>query len=156
LEIERFQLVDKLLAYEPTAGRMRCGGSIPLAAPLFDGHFPGHPLFPGVLQLEFMGQAASLFLMAQRPGRLAILVGVERARFRRMLLPGAAIEAEASLTYESRSLAVFACELHGPEGLSASADIRVALTSAENPATIEHIEAWLHRLNLPARAMVAS
>jgi 3-hydroxyacyl-[acyl-carrier-protein] dehydratase len=59
--------------------------------PFLQGHFPGRPIVPGVLIVEAIAQAAGLWVMAQEPqqrGRDIALVGIDRARFRRPVVPG--------------------------------------------------------------------
>lgn len=71
----------------------------------FAGHFPGHPVLPGVLISEFAFQSAAI-LMADRspavvgPAAVPVLVGVERARYRRMVGPGVTLRAEVTLDDE--------------------------------------------------------
>lgn len=58
--------------------------------PCFQGHFPGEPIFPGVLQLEAMAQTAGVLLnqIFKNEGRACYYLGVDKARFRRIIRPG--------------------------------------------------------------------
>ena len=58
--------------------------------PCFQGHFPGLPVFPGVLQLEAMAQTAGILLnkVLKSEGKVAYYLGVDKAKFRRMVVPG--------------------------------------------------------------------
>ena len=58
--------------------------------PCFQGHFPGMPVFPGVLQLEAMAQTAGILLnkVLGAEGKIAFYLGVDGAKFRRMVVPG--------------------------------------------------------------------
>ena len=58
--------------------------------PCFQGHFPGMPIFPGVLQLEAMAQTAGILLnkVLKSEGKVAFYLGVDKAKFRRMVVPG--------------------------------------------------------------------
>ena len=58
--------------------------------PFFQGHFPGMPVFPGVLQLEAMAQTAGILLnkVMGAEGKIAFYLGVDGAKFRRMVVPG--------------------------------------------------------------------
>ena len=58
--------------------------------PCFQGHFPGMPIFPGVLQLEAMAQTAGILLnkILKSEGKVAFYLGVDKAKFRRMVVPG--------------------------------------------------------------------
>ena len=58
--------------------------------PCFQGHFPGMPIFPGVLQLEAMAQTAGILLnkVLGSEGKVSYYLGVDKAKFRRMVIPG--------------------------------------------------------------------
>ena len=84
-----FLLVDRVL--EADERRFKALKNVTFNEPHFQGHFPGHPVMPGVLILEAMAQAAVGALVRQPgfpQGGLAFLAGVEGARFRRPVYPG--------------------------------------------------------------------
>ncbi len=64
--------------------------SVAANEPCFQGHFPGMPVFPGVLQLEAMAQTAGILLnkVMGAEGKIAFYLGVDGAKFRRMVVPG--------------------------------------------------------------------
>jgi 3-hydroxyacyl-[acyl-carrier-protein] dehydratase len=70
---------------------------------LFRGHFPGHPVFPGVLQLEAMAQAGAVAVLSQpeNKGKLVLFARADDVRFRRPVLPGQTLRLEVRLS-ESR------------------------------------------------------
>ena len=67
--------------------------------PFAQGHFPGMPIFPGVLQLEAMAQTAGILLnkLTKADGKISYYLGVDKAKFRRMVLPGDQIRMEIKL-----------------------------------------------------------
>ena len=67
--------------------------------PCFQGHFPGMPVFPGVLQLEAMAQTAGILLnkLLGSEGKVAFYLGVDKAKFRRMVMPGDQLRIEIKL-----------------------------------------------------------
>jgi len=84
-----FRFVDRVDANEPgvsTRARYRVRGDEEFLA----GHFPGNPVFPGVLQLEALAQAGAIALLSDEryAGSLPLFGGVEDVRFRRMVRPG--------------------------------------------------------------------
>ena len=78
--------VDELVPGERVVARYRVTGDEAFLA----GHFPGNPIFPGVLQLEALAQAGAVALLsdARYAGSLPLFGGVEKARFRRQVAPG--------------------------------------------------------------------
>lgn len=84
-----FRFVDSVDTCEPgdtVRARYRVTGEEPFLA----GHFPGNPIFPGVLQLEALAQAGAIALLAHEryAGKLPLFGGVEGVRFRRIVRPG--------------------------------------------------------------------
>ena len=84
-----FILVDRILEFEP--GRRIVGlKNVSANEPFFSGHFPGHPIMPGVLIVEAMAQVGGV-LASRLPGaerKLAYLATIDRYRFRRPVMPG--------------------------------------------------------------------
>jgi 3-hydroxyacyl-[acyl-carrier-protein] dehydratase len=84
-----FRFVDAIDALEPgvsVQGRYRVTGD----EELLGGHFPGNPVFPGVLQLEALAQTGAIAVLADNryAGKLPLFGGVEKVRFRRLVRPG--------------------------------------------------------------------
>jgi 3-hydroxyacyl-[acyl-carrier-protein] dehydratase len=90
-----FLLVDRVVSMEPmkTLVAVKC---VTVNEPFFAGHFPGHPVMPGVLILEALAQAAALLAkgsMTEEPGdKVTYLMGIDNARFRKPVIPGDRIE----------------------------------------------------------------
>lgn len=76
--------------------------------PLFAGHFPGHPVLPGVILMEALAQAACCCLLSEgdNAGRIGYLAGIDKAKFRRTVLPGDVVELEAVITRNSSRMCV--------------------------------------------------
>jgi 3-hydroxyacyl-[acyl-carrier-protein] dehydratase len=83
----RWYLIDQLIECEP--GRLAVAvKTFPMSDDLFQTHFAGNPLVPGVLHIEMMAQAAAKSLRILRPDQLTMLVSVKSAKFFRPVLPG--------------------------------------------------------------------
>ena len=94
-----FLMVDRILRFE---GEHKIIGvkSVTINEPFFQGHFPGHPVMPGVLQVEAMAQVASilLFRLAKESSRLGYFMSADEVKFRKPVLPGDTLFIHAELT----------------------------------------------------------
>lgn len=90
-----FLLVDRVVELEPMK-RLVALKSVTINEPFFAGHFPGHPVMPGVLVLEALAQAAALLAkksMTERSDdQVTYLMAIDNARFRKPVLPGDRLE----------------------------------------------------------------
>ena len=87
-----FLLIDRVLACEPGV-RVRAIKNVTINEPFFDGHFPGYPVMPGVLVIEALAQASAILAYQSEGIRpegksLIFFAGIDRARFRRPVIPG--------------------------------------------------------------------
>jgi beta-hydroxyacyl-ACP dehydratase FabZ len=131
-----FLLVDRVLDLEPRK-KIVALKNVTFNEPFFPGHFPGAPVMPGVLIVEAMAQAGAVLLLHEMPGRASRLVyftGIDKARFRRTVVPGD----QLTLTVEVLKLRSRACRMRGRAEvngeLAAEADIMSALVDREEPA----------------------
>jgi 3-hydroxyacyl-[acyl-carrier-protein] dehydratase len=94
-----FLLVDRVLELEP-GKRIVAIKNVTINEEFFLGHFPGHPVVPGVLLLEALAQAGGVLLLHDMPDRhqkLLYFTGIERARFRRPVVPGDQVRLEIDI-----------------------------------------------------------
>lgn len=111
-----FLMVDRVEELVP-GERIVATKDISADEPYFAGHFPGDPVMPGVLQVEALAQAAAVLAEATRPGLDAVvLMGLDKVRFRRKVVPGDVLRLEVeviqarSSTWKIRGVASVAGE----------------------------------------------
>ena len=94
-----FLMVDRIISFE---SETKCIGikTVTINEPFFQGHFPGHPVMPGVMQVEAMAQVASvlLFKLAKTTSRIGYFMSADGVKFRKPVFPGDTIFIHAELT----------------------------------------------------------
>lgn len=106
-----FLLVDRIVGFE---GDNKCTGikNVTINEPFFKGHFPGHPIMPGVLQVEAMAQTASVLMMRQseNAGKIGYFMSADKVKFRKPVLPGDTLFIHVELTKARRNLGKAVCK----------------------------------------------
>ncbi len=101
-----FLLIDRIVEFE-RAKRTVAIKNVTINEPYFQGHFPGHPIMPGVLVVEAMAQAGAVLMLAEIPDRhtkLAVFTGIDNAKFRRQVVPGDQLRIEVDvLSFRTRA-----------------------------------------------------
>jgi 3-hydroxyacyl-[acyl-carrier-protein] dehydratase len=94
-----FLLIDRIVEFEP-GKRVVAIKNVTINEHFFQGHFPDLPIMPGVLVVEAMAQAGAIIMMEAIPDRktkLAVFSGIERAKFRRSVVPGDQLRIEVDV-----------------------------------------------------------
>jgi len=84
-----FLLIDKIVELEPSVRALGIK-NVTINEPFFQGHFPGHPIMPGVLLIECMAQVAGVLALksSKTKDRVIYFMGIDKAKFRRPVVPG--------------------------------------------------------------------
>ena len=95
-----FLMVDRIISFDEAGTKCIGVKSVTINEPFFQGHFPGHPVMPGVMQVEAMAQVASLLLfkLAKTSSRIGYFMSADDVKFRKPVLPGDTIFIHAELT----------------------------------------------------------
>ncbi len=94
-----FLLVDRIVEYDPRRSYIRGEKAVSATEWFFQGHFPGLPLMPGVLQVEALAQTMAIYV-AQQEGfgdRLGLFAGIDECRFKRVVQPGDRLSLEVTM-----------------------------------------------------------
>ena len=107
MRLEYFQMIDAVVDYDEAARTIRCRSRAPEASPVFEGHFPGYPVVPGVLMIETMAQAAGFLTLAVlRFAKMPFLASVKEAKLRSFTAPGTGLDIFAALAHEGAGYVV--------------------------------------------------
>ena len=101
-----FLMVDRIVSLE---GETKCTGvkSVTINEPYFQGHFPGHPVMPGVLQLEAMAQVGSILILRLpgMAGKIGYFMSADAVKFRKPVMPGDTLFIEVEMTQRKKNVA---------------------------------------------------
>ena len=107
-----FLLIDRIIEIRRKE-RIVALKNVTINEPFFQGHFPNYPIMPGVLVVEAMAQTGAVLLLTEvedRHGKLMVFTGIERARFRRPVVPGDQIRIEVNVLAFRRHACKISCE----------------------------------------------
>ena len=125
-----FLMVDRVLSFEKDRS-LTAIKNVTFNEPIFTGHFPQSPVFPGVLILEALAQASALLAFKSMGGypnerTLYLLVGIDGARFKRQVTPGDRLLFEVEVEKERRGIWKFAARASVEGATACTAEVMIA------------------------------
>ena len=147
MRLEHFQMLDRVDVFQPEQASITVAATVPRESAVFGGHFPGHPLMPGVLLLETMAQASGYLLLALNGfSRMPFLANVKAANFRSFVLPGDELSIEAERVHAGSGFAVMGARiLRGGQRVS-DAQMTFRVVPFPAPALQRHVLSEGNRL----------
>jgi UDP-N-acetylglucosamine acyltransferase len=130
-----FVLVDRILEHDE-GGRLVASKNVTGSEDFFAGHFPGHPVMPGVLILEALAQAAGIWLLKTAPDPRSVeirVVGFDDTKFRRPVVPGDRLELEVRLVHRRGDLVRFQGDVRVGETRAAEARLLLQVATLPPP-----------------------
>lgn len=127
-----FLLVDRILELEPLK-RVVGIKNVTISEPFFAGHFPGHPVMPGVLICEAMAQTAGVMLLYPEEHRnlLPMFTGMDKVRFRTSVVPGDTLRFEAEVLRIRGKMGKVAARAYVGENLAAEGGMMFCLKTVD-------------------------
>jgi 3-hydroxyacyl-[acyl-carrier-protein] dehydratase len=150
MQLEYFQMVDRIAELDPEGRTIRVECVVPESSPVFEGHFPGHPLLPGVLMIETMAQTGGwLVLAVLRFTRMPFLAQVKEAKLRTFVVPGQSLRAEARLVHDGSGYAVVTGSITAGSQRVADAEITYRVVPFPNETLRAQMQATARRVAVP-------
>jgi len=154
MRIEYFQLIDRILSLNLADQTIRTEAIVPTTSTIFEGHFPGYPLMPGVLLIESMAQTAGWLVVAQRKFEaMPFLASLKEVKLRTFVNPGETLELSAKLMHDGSGFAVTEAEGRVKGKLVCEAAITFRITPFPNPQFRKFMEEFAGRIGFPKEAL---
>lgn len=150
MRLEYFQMVDRITSLDVPGGKIATACLVPEQSPVFEGHFPGYPILPGVLLIETMAQTGGwLILATQHCAKMPFLMQVEKAKMRAFVSPGQPLEVEATLLHEGSGYAVVKATIVSGGKKVTEAEIRYGVVPFPNETLKAAMLETARRVGLP-------
>lgn len=153
MHLEYFQMVDRIAALDVGQRTITVESRVPETSTIFEGHFPGYPLMPGVLLTETMAQTSGWLLIALlKFERMPFLASVKEAKMRDFVKPGELLTVDASVVHDGSGFAITDAKVSVDGKVKCNATLTFRHTPFPNLELRGHMEAMAKRIGLPQQA----
>lgn len=154
MHLEYFHLIDRITDLDVGKRTITVEAQVPQTSTIFEGHFPGYPLMPGVLLIETMAQTSGWLLIALlKFERMPFLAGVKEAKMRDFVTPGELLTIDASLVHDGSGFAITEARIRAGGKLKCNATLTFRHTPFPNPDLRGHMETMAKRIGFPQQAI---
>jgi 3-hydroxyacyl-[acyl-carrier-protein] dehydratase len=153
MRLEYFQLIDRIVSLDRAAQRIEVAAQVPAANTIFEGHFPGLPLMPGVLLIEAMAQSSGWLLIGLNGfSRMPFLAAVKEAKLRAFVTPGQTLAISAGLVHEGSGYAVTKASIAAEGKTVCGAEITFRVVPFPNASFRASMESVAQSIGFPMEA----
>lgn len=154
MHLEYFQLIDRIVDLNVGERTITVEAQVPKHNTIFEGHFPGYPLMPGVLLIEAMAQSSGWLLIALTNfERMPFLAAVKEAKMRSFVTPGDLLTIDVRVVHEGSGYAVTEAKIRVNGGLRSNATITFGVVQFPNPELRGYMEAMAKRIGFPQQTV---
>ena|SRR5437868_13800795 len=150
MQLEYFQLIDRITDLNLVKQTITVEAQVPQHNTIFEGHFPGYPIMPGVLLIESMAQTSGWLLLAlMKFERMPFLAAVKEAKMRGFVSPGELLTVQASILHEGSGYAMTEAKVSVGGKLRSNATITFSHVPFPNQDLRGHMDAVARRIGFP-------
>ena len=154
MQLDYFQLIDRIVDLNVAERTITVEAQVPQTHTIFEGHFPGFPIMPGVLLTEAMAQSSGwLLLGVTKFERMPFLAMVKEAKMRGFVNPGDLLTIEAKVEHEGSGFAVTSAKVRVGKELKCNADLTFRQIPFPDPDLRVHMDAMANKIGFPQQAM---
>jgi 3-hydroxyacyl-[acyl-carrier-protein] dehydratase len=154
MRLEYFLMIDRIVELNLDDQTIRSEATVPTASTIFEGHFPGYPLMPGVLLIETMAQTSGWLLIAlRRFTRMPFFAAVKEAKLRTFVKPGEALSVTAKVLHDGSGFARTAAEIRRDGRLVCGAELTFRLVEFPSPEFRHSMEKFATQIAFPKEAL---
>jgi 3-hydroxyacyl-[acyl-carrier-protein] dehydratase len=154
MDLDYFKLIDRIVDLNLDAKTITVEAQVPEKHTIFEGHFPGHPIMPGVLLTEAMAQTSGWLLIAlTKFERMPFLASIKEAKMRGFVSPGDLLSIEASLVHEGSGYAITSAKVRVGGKLRSEATITFGVVPFPHPDLRVHMDAMAAKIGFPLQAL---
>ncbi|HVV40917.1 MAG TPA: 3-hydroxyacyl-ACP dehydratase FabZ family protein [Nitrobacter sp.] len=154
MHLEYFHLIDRIVDLKAGERTITVEAQVPLQSTIFEGHFPGYPLMPGVLLIETMAQASGWLLIAlMKFERMPFLAAVKEAKMRTFVMPGELLRVDVGVVHEGSGFTVTKARISADGKAKCNATLTFRQVPFPNPDLRGHMEAMAKRIGFPHQAI---
>ena len=156
MQLDYFQLIDRIVDLNMVEKTITVEAQVPKTSTVFEGHFPGYPIMPGVLLIESMAQTSGWLLVAlMKFERMPFLAAVKEAKMRGFVTPGELLTVEAGIVHEGSGYAITDAKVKVAGKLRSNATITFSHVPFPNPDLRGHMDAMARRIGFPLQAVLS-
>ena len=153
MRLEYFQLIDRIVDLDLDGRTIRVEAQVPHENTIFEGHFPGHPLMPGVLLIESMAQTSGWLIIGITGfTRMPFLAAVKEAKLRTFVSPGQMLSLQASLLHDGSGYAITKAAIDVDGKTVADAEITFRIMAFPDPKFRTSMGEVAQRIGFPVEA----
>ena len=150
MQLENFQLIDRILDLKLDERTITAEAQVPTHSTIFEGHFPGYPIMPGVLLIEAMAQTSGWLLIALMDfERMPFLGAVKEAKMRGFVNPGELLTIDAGIVHEGSGFSITEAKVRVGGQLKCNATITFRHIAFPHPDLRGYMDAVAKRIGFP-------